>query len=111
MYLEQEAYSLLLWSFIAVAVISLVIVVVLYLNSRNKNAFWLIGQIAFLSVSFYYFYRCVTYLPNQGNSMYTEIQTLTMAKAGISWAISMIFMFIGMYKLIRKKNRSEFHEL
>lgn len=41
-------------------------------------------------------------LPNQGNSMYSEDQSLRIALTGLLWAFSLFCMLKGIYRLLRK---------
>ena len=102
MYLESEVYGLLIWSFVVIIVISVSLLAVMYFKTRNKAIFWFGGQTAFLSLAFYWFYRCITNLPNEVNVMHTENQSVLIGLAGVSWAISMLLMLVGIYKLTRK---------
>lgn len=104
MYLEQEVYSLLLFAFVAIIVASALALSLCYFRSHNKHIFWFGGQLLFLAVAFYYFYRCVTYMPSHGNSIYSEEQSLTLALSGVSWTVSMALSLMGVYKLSRKSN-------
>lgn len=101
MYLEREVYSLLVWGFSIIMLAAVIVLISLYMKARNKGLLWLGGQLIFTSAAFYYFYKAIRYLPNQGNDMYSEIQSLTIAAAGIFWAFSMVCMLIGICKLIR----------
>lgn len=102
MYLEEDVYSLLVLAFSVIAVVSAIILTTFYLRSHNKHIFWFGGQIIFLSFAFYCFYQCITYLPNQGDSMYSENQSITLALSGICWAISMVLNLIGIQKILNK---------
>ena len=102
MYLEQEMYRLLLVFFILVVAVGALLLIVFYIKSRNKHILWFGGQLGCLSIAFYFFYRCITYLPNEGNVMYTETQTGTLTGAVIFWAISMVCTFVGVYMLLRR---------
>jgi hypothetical protein len=103
MYLEREVYGLLIGGFAAITLIDVFILARLYLKTRNKHVFWFGGQAAFLAAAFYYFYKAIAYLPNQGNAMYSENQSITIALAGIAWAVSMGFVLLGVFMLVRKK--------
>lgn len=103
MYLEQEVYSLLIWGFALIAFLSVLVLILLYLKCRNRHIFWFGGQVVFLTLAFCYFYKAISYLPNQGNSMYSEMQSVNIALAGIFWAASMVFVLIGVSMLLRKR--------
>lgn len=103
MYLESEVYQLLVVAFGMVAGVSAGALAGLYWKSRDRNIFWFAGQLIFLAFAFALFYKCITYRPNQGNSMYSEDQSITLALSGICWAISMAFNVIGIYKTVKKR--------
>lgn len=104
MYLEREVYQLLVVAFSVVAGASAGVLAGFYWKSHDKSIFWFVGQLVFLVFAFGLFYKCVTYLPNQGNSMYSEDQSITLALSGICWAISMVFDLIGIYKMVKKRS-------
>lgn len=104
MYLEQEAYLYTIVGFSIIAAIGAVVLSLCYVKTRNKNLLWFCGQILFLILTFYFGYKCITTLPNDPtNSMYSENQSVIFAKTGICWAISMIFEFVGIWKIAKSK--------
>ena len=80
---------------------SLAALIILYAKSRSRHILWFAGQLLFLGAAFRFFFRAVCTLPVPGFSMYTEEQTLTLAYAGVCWTVSMVFLLIGIYKLLR----------
>ena len=102
MYLEQEVYLLLVLAFGAVSGVSAIVLVIFLIKSHNRNILWFGGQIVFLSFAFYLFFKCIVYLPNQGDAMYSENQSITLALSGVCWAISMVLNLIGIYKMLKK---------
>jgi len=75
MYLEAEVYGLLAWGFGAVALIAAAVLLLLFLKSRNVHVLWFGGQLT----------------------------ALTLALAGLCWGLSMVFMLIGIFQLLRKR--------
>ena len=102
MYLEAEVYGLVFWAFLAVEVVTVLALVGLFLRSRNRALLWFGGQALWLGAAFSFFFRCLTRRPEPGFSMYTEEQSLMLALAGLCWALSMICMLLGVYRLLRK---------
>ena len=103
MYLEQEVYGTLVWAFVIVLIITVGVLFLFYLKTRNRGLTWFGGQLVALSLSFYFFYKAVTYLPNQANAMYSEDQSLRLALAGLCWAASMFLMLAGIHRSIKNK--------
>lgn len=103
MYLEQELYALIVLIFGMVLAFACVILIWCYAKSHNKHLVWFGGHILSLSLACYFFYKCITYLPNEGNSMYSEEQSFTLALAGLCWIISMLLEFIGVCKVVKSK--------
>ena len=104
MYLEQEVYGFLIFAFICIALLAAIVLAVLYWKSRNKHILWFGGQLLFLCLAFYFFFQAVSNLPVPGFSMYTEEQSFAIGRAGVCWAVSMVFMLFGIYKLLRKRD-------
>lgn len=103
MYLEQEVYGILLWAFITVVILSAGALIYFYLKTRRRSLVWFGGQLVFLSLSFRYLYRALTYLPNQANAMVSEDQSLRLGLAGLCWAISMLLMLAGINGVSKPK--------
>lgn len=102
MYLESELYTFILIAFVCVALLTLIILGFLFWKTENRAIIWFIGQLFTLSGSFFFFFQALTYLPNQGNCMYSEDQSMRIVIAGLLWAVSMICMLLGIYRLLRK---------
>ena len=103
MYLEQEVYGTLFWAFIIVIVTSAAVISLFYIKTRKRSLLWFGGQLVFLSLSFRYLYRALTYLPNQANAMVSEDQSLRLGLAGLCWAISMLLMLAGINGVSKPK--------
>ena len=88
-------YGLIIVAFVIIMLLSVGLLVLACFKSRKKSVAMFVGQLVFLSLAFFFFYRCISYLPNQANVMYTEDQSLTLGIAGILWAISMLWEFVG----------------
>lgn len=104
MYLEAEVYGLILDGFGIVVLGTLLVLIYLFWRSRNQAVLWFGGQTLFLSGAFWFFFRfralCLRYDPHF--SMYSEEQSVHIACAGFLWALSMLCMLIGIYRLLRK---------
>ena len=102
MYLEAEVFGLVCWAFLAVEGVTVLILLGLFLRSRNRALLWFGGQALWLGAAYFFFFRCLNQRPVPGFSMYTEEQSLLLALAGVCWALSMVCMLLGVYRLLRK---------
>ena len=90
MHLEAEVYGLVLGGFVIVVVCTL------------QAILWFGGQTLFLSGAFWFFFRALCFRYDPQFSMYSEVQSVHIACAGLLWALSMLCMLIGIYRLLRK---------
>ena len=102
MYLEAEAYDLVLGGFVIIALCTLSMLVYLFWRSRHRAILWFGGQLITLSGAFWFFFEALCFKPVPGFVMYTEEQTMNIACAGLLWALSMIRMLCGIYRLLKK---------
>ena len=93
MIFESEVPGFLAGGFLLVTLVSLAVLIILLIRSRNKNLLFFMAQLAFLALAFY--------LPRD-NSMYTEENSLSIALAGLCWAASMGCMLAGIYRMLKK---------
>lgn len=102
MFLESELYMMIPVCF-AVIIISSALALTLFYRKTKCNAIrYFALQLASLCAAFYFFYQslCAQYDP--AYSMFSEDQTIRIAFSGVLWAASMIFMLIGLKKLLDK---------
>ena len=59
MYLEAEVYGLVFWAFLAVEGVTVLILLGLFLRSRNRALLWFGGQALWLGAAFFFFFRLV----------------------------------------------------
>ena len=102
MHLEAEVYGLVLGGFVIVVVCTLLVLIYLFWRSRNQVILWFGGQTLFLSGAFWFFFRALCFRYDPQFSMYSEVQSVHIACAGLLWALSMLCMLIGIYRLLRK---------
>ena len=100
MIFESEVPGFLAGGFLLVTLVSLAVLIILLIRSRNKNLLFFMAQLAFLALAFYFFYDIAT-LPRD-NSMYTEENSRSIALAGLCWAASMGCMLAGIYRMLKK---------
>lgn len=101
---EAEVPLFLLVGFTAVAILSFVALFVLFIRYRNLNLLFFLVQLLFLILAFRYLFGLITVADN--HPMLTEECSLRVGLAGICWAFSMLFMFIGIYRITRKKENN-----
>ena len=109
MFLEAEVYGLLKWAFIGVMLCSFLVVSGFYYLSRSRSLLWLYGHMGFNCAAFYFFYECVTHLPNREsvyNLMHSENQSMNIGLAGVCWAVGMALLLVGVYRLLPQKREA-----
>ncbi|KJS82187.1 MAG: hypothetical protein JM58_15505 [Peptococcaceae bacterium BICA1-8] len=74
---------------------------VLWLWYKRKNSVnvWFLVQGAFLALSFYYILEILKGRPEISAGMLSEENSLSIGKAGVLWAISMVSMLCGIWQL------------
>ena len=97
MHLEAEVYGLVLGGFVIVVVCTLLVLIYLFWRSCG-----LADRRSFLSGAFWFFFRALCFRYDPQFSMYSEVQSVHIACAGLLWALSMLCMLIGIYRLLRK---------
>ncbi len=102
MALEAEILSLTSWGFYIVGGLSLLVIVKLWISTKDKSFIWFIAQLVFLFLSFLKFTYLVRLKPEIPQSMLSEENSLALGVSGILWAISMFCMLIGVWNLSRK---------
>lgn len=100
---EAEVPLFLLIGFTVVAILSFVALVMLFIRCRNVNLLFFLMQLLFLVLTFKWLFGLITVADN--HPMLTEECSLRVGLAGICWTISTLFMFIGIYRITRKKEK------
>ena len=98
---EAEVPLFLLVGFTVVAILSFIALLVLFIRSHNLNLLFFVVQVIFLILTFKNLFGLITVLGNL--PMLTEECSLRVGLAGVCWACSMLFMFIGIFRIVRKK--------
>lgn len=83
MHLEAEVYGLVLGGFVIVVVCTLLVLIYLFWRSRNQAILWFGGQTLFLSGAFWFFFRALCFRYDPQFSMYSEVQSVHIACAGL----------------------------
>ncbi len=100
---EAEVPLFLIVGFSAVVGVSLLTLVFLFIKYRNLNLLFFVVQLVFLIFTFRWLYYLIK-IPGD-HPMYTAESSLSVGLAGVCWAVSMLFMLIGTYRIIRKKDK------
>ena len=106
MFLESELYMMIPVCFAAIIITSALALTVFYRKTKCSAIRYFALQLASLCAAFYFFYQslCAKYDP--AYSMFSEDQSFRIAFAGILWAASMIFMLIGLKKLLSQTSEN-----
>lgn len=100
--LEAEVPMFLLVGFSIVALSALLVLIVLFARSRNRNILFFVGHLAFVSLTFWNLYQTLFLHKTVNPVMLSEECSLLMGLAGVYWAVSMVFLLIGIYRLLKK---------
>lgn len=100
--MEAETLSLISWGFYLVGGFSLLLIIKLWISSKDKSFMWFIAQIIFLCLSFLKFTYSIRMKPEIPQTMLSEENSLALAVSGILWAISMLCMLKGIWNLSKK---------
>jgi hypothetical protein len=103
MYLESEVYTLLPLAFWTIIVLYAFAIGFFCKKHKSRSALLFLGQIIFLCLSFRYFYVAIQYLPNSGDFMYSEKQSLNLGISGVCWATSVYFSAHAFVKVLSEK--------
>ena len=106
MALEQETESLIIFGFIIVLIIVAVYIGLLWRKTRNSGLFWFIPQLGMLSVCLLLFIRLINNQITTPPAMLSEENSLTIGLMGVSWALSMGFMTLGINTSFKHKIRN-----
>jgi hypothetical protein len=99
--MEAETIPMLITGFAAVMALTILFLVFQWIRKRNSAYGWFIGQSAFLCLSFVYVLK-VLEKKYAETSMVSEDVSLSIGIAALTWAISMMLMLTGIWKLNRK---------
>lgn len=99
--MEAETLSMLKSGFIIVIVIVAICIITMLIKYRNKSLLWFAFQLIFISFGFKF---VLDVLNNNvtANDMLSEETSLSIGLSALFWAISMVFMVIGIWRLVHK---------
>ncbi|MEH7225283.1 hypothetical protein V7112_15850 [Bacillus sp. JJ1566] len=104
MFLEAEVYPMLLWGFWSVMATQVIFLLCLWISRRfdvRSFVYFLIYLVLFCLAGENLLTSINTY--SNGTSMAAEEASFHMGFAGIAWAVSVLFLLLGINRLVRKK--------
>jgi uncharacterized protein len=107
MYLEAEAFGMLILGFAAVILASLAVIISQWVRLKSKAYCWFFAQLVLLIVAFFKFLRLIMGNPSIPRVMLSEENSLALGITGVLWALSMACMLIGITKLSKEKMKGE----
>lgn len=102
MSLEQEAKGLVILGFMIIVGIVAVSILLLWNKTKNRGLLWFFPQLMMLSLCLYFFLKLVNNQATVSPAMLSEENSLMLGYIGISWAVSMIFMLLGIISTVKK---------
>lgn len=100
--MEAETLSMISWGFLIVGGVSLLVIIKLWVSSKDKSFIWFIAQLIFLYLSFLKFTYLIRMKPEVPQTMLSEENSLALGVSGILWAISMFCMLKGIWDLSKE---------
>lgn len=105
MALEQETKGLIMLGFIIILAIVAVSIFLLWKKTKNRGLLWFLPQLLMLSSCLYLFIKLINNERTVSSVMLSEENSLLVGSMGISWALSMIFMTIGITITLKNKSK------
>jgi uncharacterized membrane protein YagU involved in acid resistance len=103
MKMEAKTISMLVLGFSLVIGSGLAVIAGLWHKSKNCGLLWLFPQLGFLILAFLKFLYLIQAKPEIADVMISEENTRSLGLIGVYWAMSMIFMLMGIFRLNRKQ--------
>jgi hypothetical protein len=103
--LEQETKGLIMLGFIITLAIVAVSIILLWNKTKNQGLLWFLPQLVMLSLCLHLFIKLINNEKTVSPVMLSEENSLIVGFMGISWALSMIFMMIGITMSIKNKSK------
>lgn len=106
MLLEQETKGLIIFGIIIIVIIVAISILLLWNKTRNKGLLWFLPQLVMLSLCLYFFLQLVNNQVTVSPVMLSEENSLMVGFIGISWALSMVFMTLGIIVSVKNKSKT-----
>lgn len=99
--MEQETLSLLIAGFWVVVGLMVLATLFLWMRSKTNNLAYasVLAHFLLLSVALYFLLKAITF--NMDHPMASEEISLRFGVSGVLWAVSMLFLLIGLIKFSR----------
>ncbi|MEH7383584.1 hypothetical protein V7138_24205 [Bacillus sp. JJ1533] len=104
MFLEAEVYTMLFWGFWSVTFTQFIFLLGFWISRKfdvRSFIYLLIYQVLFCLAGYNLLKAINTNSPE--TSMASEEASFYIGFAGIAWAISILFLLLGIYRLVRKR--------
>lgn len=105
MQMEAEVLAMMTLGFVGVVLVSIGVIISLWVKTKNKAYSWFLVQVAFLIIAFINFTGLLIGSSSTPETMLSEENSLLLGIVGVFWALSMLFMLIGIYRLGRTKTK------
>lgn len=103
--LEQEIKVLVMLGFIITVVIVAASIFFLWNKTKNNGLLWFFPQLVMLSLCLHFFLNLANNQVTAPPVMLSEENSLMVGIIGVCWALSMIFMMIGVTVSIKNKSK------
>ena len=103
MLLEQGTTTSITIGFFIILSIVFIYLILLFTKRKNKGLLWFIPQLAMLILCFYFFISLINTLTTVPTAMLSEENSLLIGCLSISWALSMLFMILGITSITKNK--------
>jgi uncharacterized membrane protein len=99
--LEQEVISLLISGFSIVMGVAFLVVLLVWIRDKRAAYAWVVLHFVIFSAAIYFFLQAISF--DYIHPMASEEISLRIAMSGIAWALSMVFLIIGILSFSKKK--------
>lgn len=106
MLLEQETKGLVILGFIIIVIIVAISILLLWKKTKNRGLLWFLPQLVMLSLCLYLFLQLANNQVTVSPAMLSEENSLMVGFIGVSWALSMISMTLGITVSIKNKSKT-----
>ena len=100
---ERETQSLIIFGFSIVLVVIILSIFLIWQKSKNRGLLWLFPQLMLLSICLLLLLQLINNPNTVPAVMLSDDNNLTIGLMGICWALSIIFMTIGIISAGRDK--------
>ena len=105
MLLEQGTTTLIILGFFIILSIVFIWLILLFNKNNNRGLLWFIPQLAMLILCLYFFISLINTSATVPTAMLSEENSLLIGCLGISWALSMLFMILGITSITKNKDK------